>query len=107
VTEADWQSQIIDLARLFGWRVAHFRPAMTKHGWRTAVSADGVGFPDLLLVRDNRLVVAELKAETGRLAADQEAWLRAFALVDDVETHVWRPSELDKAAVILRRRVIR
>jgi hypothetical protein len=28
---------VIELAKLRGWRTAHFRPARTAHGWRTAV----------------------------------------------------------------------
>lgn len=43
--ERQWQAQVIELARILGWRVAHFRPALTKHGWRTPVQADGAGFP--------------------------------------------------------------
>jgi hypothetical protein len=50
VAERDFQSAVVPCARLFGWRVAHFRAAQTKHGWRTPVEADGKGFPDLLLL---------------------------------------------------------
>lgn len=35
VTEAQFQAAVVDLARLAGWRVAHFRPARTSHGWAT------------------------------------------------------------------------
>lgn len=44
-TEIQWQAQVIELAHILGWTVAHFRPALTKHGWRTPVQADGAGFP--------------------------------------------------------------
>jgi hypothetical protein len=47
MTEADYMRAIIDLDCLLGYRVAHFRPAKTDHGWRTAVSANGAGWPDL------------------------------------------------------------
>ena len=47
MSERELQDAVIQLARLLGWRVAHFRPAMTTRGWRTPVSADGAGFPDL------------------------------------------------------------
>lgn len=85
ITEDAFMSQLIGVARLCGWKVAHFRPARTKGGWRTPVAADGQGFPDLLLARE-RIVVAELKAEKGR------------------EAHVWRPSDFDDAITVLRRR---
>ena len=63
--EDDWQRQVVDLARLRGWRVAHFRPARTERGWRTPVEADGAGFPDLLLVRGAQLLAVELKTDAG------------------------------------------
>lgn len=101
--EKDWQKQVIDLARILKWRVAHFRPAMTKHGWVTPVAADGKGFPDLLLTRDDRLVVAELKSDTGKLAVDQTIWLAAFEAAG-AETYIWRPTDADTVLHTLRRR---
>lgn len=100
--EAEWQKSVIDLARILGWRIAHFRPAQTKHGWRTPVAADGKGFPDLILVRD-RVIAAELKSSTGKTSADQDAWLAAFE-VAGVESYVWRPGDTDHVLETLRRR---
>lgn len=100
--EAAFQAEVIDLAHLFGWKVAHFRPAMTKHGWRTPVAADGKGFPDLLLVRD-RVIAAELKSDRGRLSHDQEAWLGTFEAAG-VEVYEWHPCDLEQVAKVLRRR---
>ena len=102
MTEADWQKQVIELARLFKWRVAHFRPAQTKHGWVTPVAADGKGFPDLILVRD-RVIAAELKAPGKKLTPDQIAWRNAFADAS-CESYVWQPSDWDSIVEILRRR---
>lgn len=73
MTEADFQRTVIDAAQALGWMCAHFRPAQTAQGWRTAVSADGKGFPDLVLVRD-RVLFIELKADRGKQTADQRAW---------------------------------
>jgi hypothetical protein len=102
VTEAAFQDQVIQLAHVYGWRVAHFRPAQTAKGWRTAVAADGKGFPDLVLVRD-RLIVAELKARSGDTTPDQEAWLHATRQAG-VETYVWRPDDLPSIGAVLARR---
>ena len=102
VSEAEWQRDVIDLARTLGWRIAHFRPALTKHGWRTPVAADGAGFPDLILVRD-RVIAAELKSRTGKTSAEQDAWLAAFAAAG-AEAHVWRPDDTDQVLATLRRR---
>lgn len=94
-TERDWQAAVLDLARLRGWLVAHFRPARTAHGWRTPVAADGAGFPDLVLVhgRWRRLVVAELKSARGRVRSDQADWLAALGAVPGVEVFTWRPCD--------------
>lgn len=102
VTEAEFLAQVIDLARLLGWRVVHFRPAWTGRGWRTPVQGDGVGFPDTLLVRGSRILAAELKREAGsRTTPDQLAWLAALSDAG-VETFLWRPSQLDEIAEVLR-----
>ena len=97
--ERDVQETIIDLAHAFGWRVAHFRPAETKKGWRTPVSADGKGFPDLVLVRD-RVIFAELKREGESPRADQVEWLNDLARVG-AEVYVWTLADFDEIASIL------
>jgi hypothetical protein len=92
VSEADLQRAIVDLARLRGWTVAHFRRARLDNGRTiTPVAADGAGFPDLVLVRD-RVVFAELKSERGRLAPAQIMW-RDRLLAAGAEWHVWRPAD--------------
>lgn len=102
VSEADFTRQILDLAALNGWRAAHFRPAQTGRGWRTAMSGD-IGYPDVTLAKDGRLIVAELKAEGGRVRPEQVAWLRAIH-GDDWQTWVWRPRDLTRIAALLRER---
>jgi glycine/D-amino acid oxidase-like deaminating enzyme len=92
VSEASLQTSVIELAQISGWRVAHFRPARTEKGWRTPVSADGAGFPDLVLTRPPELLVLELKAERGKLAAAQREWLQQLEMCG-VEIYVWRPSQ--------------
>ena len=62
MTEAQFQSAIVELARLLGYRVAHFRAAKTAHGWRTPVAADGAGWPDLTLAKPGRLLFVECKS---------------------------------------------
>lgn len=102
LTEAAWQAQVLALAKLCGWRVAHFRPAMTQSGrWVTPVQADGKGFPDLVLVRGGVLLVVELKAERGRLSDEQAAWLTAFRGVPGVRVEVWRPADWDAVVAAL------
>lgn len=93
--EADFQEQVIALARLHGWRVAHLRKVRVqrKNGsvyWETPVAADGKGFPDLILVRGTRIIAAELKTDAGALKPEQTRWLDAFRGAG-VCAVVWRP----------------
>lgn len=87
MTERELQDWIVAAARLLGWRVAHYRPARTAHGWRTPVSYDGRGLPDLLLARD-RIVFAEIKVGRNRLSPEQTTWLEVLREAG-VEAHVW------------------
>jgi hypothetical protein len=65
---------VIGVARLFGWRVAHFRTAQSQKGhWLTPVGGDGKGFPDLCLVRE-RIVFIELKIHGRPLKQEQIVW---------------------------------
>lgn len=99
MSEAELQSAIIGLARLLGWRVAHFRTANTVQGWMTPVAADGKGFPDLCMVRGRRLLFVELKAEKGRLSAEQDEWVAVLQDSRCCGVYVFRPSDWLKGAV--------
>ncbi len=103
MTERELQDWIVGAARLLGWRVAHFRPAWTEKGWRTAGAYDAQGWPDLCLVRE-RVVFAEVKLERGRLAAEQDAWLDVLRNAGQ-EVHIWRPRDWTSGLVenVLRR----
>ena len=100
--EADFQKNVIELAKILGWTVAHFRPARTKNGgWVTPVAADGKGFPDLFLAHPERGILAvELKSDSGRVTKEQRFWLdtiaRAMAAmgVEQVTTDVWYPADM-------------
>ena len=100
--ETQFQLAVIAYAKLRGWRIAHFRPAWTGKGWRTPVQADGAGFPDLIMTRGDRLVIAELKSKQGKVSDEQQAWLDAFTLIRDAEVYVWRPEDRDEIEEVLR-----
>lgn len=110
LTEAAFQQQVTDLAEVRGWGWAHFRPARTANGWRTPVSGPlGAGWPDLVLVRGERLIFAELKAARGRLSTRQRAVLEALGRVaayrdppPRVEVFVWHPSDFPEIQELLR-----
>ena len=98
MSERQLQDAIIELAKLLGWRIAHFRPAMTREGWRTAVQGH-VGFPDLVLLRPPRLIFAELKSKRGRVDFEQATWLNGLNEVKGVEQYCWRPADWELGSV--------
>ena len=101
MTEDDFLKSVIDLAHVYGWKVAHFRPAKTERGWRTAVQADGAGFPDLVLVRDG-VIFAEVKSENGKLSEAQKEWLQTLEKAHQ-NWFVWQPCNWDEIVEILKR----
>lgn len=107
-TEAEFMSWVIDCAHVHGWLVAHFRPAKTERGWRTAVSADGAGFPDLVMVKQgepgtlNSILFVELKSDKGKLSKEQEKWKSLLEYVYGGTYFTWRPSDREKIEEILR-----
>ena len=95
MTERELQRAVVELARLMGWRVHHTRPALTQRGrWLTPIQGDA-GFPDLVLCRPPRLILAELKRVGGKLTAEQQAWLEALQACAGVECYLWTPNDWD------------
>ncbi len=83
MTGKELQKAVIDLAHFKGWRVAHFQSVLaTGHDgvprWRTPVTADGKGFPDLFLVNPEFAAAIEVKGDGDRLRPEQEEWLAAL-----------------------------
>ena len=91
IGEKPFMAQVVKLARLRAWRVYH-----THDSRRSAA-----GFPDLVLCRPPRLIFAELKSEKAKPTIEQVAWLDALSGTG-AEVSVWRPSDLDRIAWILR-----
>ena len=92
MTEREWQAEVVAIARSTGWTTYHTHDSRrSEPGW-----------PDLALVRE-RLVLAELKTDTGRISAHQERWLSLLSQAG-VETYVWRPSDREHVLRTLTRR---
>jgi hypothetical protein len=93
IGEREFTSLVVATAQGLGWRVCHFRPALHRSGrWCTPVQGD-VGFPDLTLVKNGRVLFVELKGKEGRLSPDQREWLSALGRVPGVTACVLRPSD--------------
>jgi hypothetical protein len=90
--ESDFQRQVLDVARIYGWRAYH--PMLSKWSER--------GFPDLTLVRPPRIVFAELKRETGKRTSFQDEWAELLTDCPGVEYFLWRPSDIERIAEVLR-----
>jgi hypothetical protein len=92
VTEADLQANVVALAGHRGW--------LSFHVFDSRRSA--AGFPDLVLVRGDRLLFAELKRERGYPTPDQRRWLAALGEVRTVAAQLWRPSDWPEIEEALR-----
>ena len=92
ITEKEFSQQIVDAARTFGWKV--------YRTWRSIHSP--AGYPDLTMVRRDRIVFAELKSEKGKPPTDaQEEWLQVLREVGTCEVYLWRPKDFDEIMEIL------
>jgi hypothetical protein len=91
MTEAQLQTQVIDMARFHGFDFAYH----THDSRRSAA-----GFPDLVLVsiRQGRVLFRELKREKGRVTPAQQQWLDALTATGQ-DACVWRPRDLFSGAV--------
>ena len=91
ITEMDFQQTITSLAKLRGWMVYH-----------TYDSRKGTpGFPDLVLVRGERILYREVKTQIGKLSGSQRAWLDGLEQ-GGANVAIWRPSDWDEIDAALR-----
>jgi hypothetical protein len=100
MSEAELLSQVTELAELYGWQWVHFRPARTKHGWRTPVQGPlGEGWPDLVLTKPGRILAAELKRAGG--AEPEQAAVLVALREAGAEIRVWTPADWDDIVATL------
>ena len=91
LTERQWQTIVLRAARQFGWRSYH-----TLNSWGSVK-----GFPDLVLVRGNRLIFAELKSNKGKVSPEQHDWLYDLSAAR-AEAYVWWPADYDTVLDLLK-----
>lgn len=100
ISEREWQNQVHRLASSLGWKYYHAPDNKPINGRIQKVVA---GFPDLVLVKDSRLIFAELKRELGQVSDSQKEWLAALEATG-VEVYVWRPSQMREVQQILSKK---
>lgn len=100
-TEAQFQRAVIELAVLNGWDWLHIDRSRTREGfWLTAAKGTlSKGWPDLLLIKGNRLIFVELKSEKGKVKPEQ--YLRLAQLGAIASCYIWRPSDWDAMLEVL------
>lgn len=86
MTERDLEYFVRDVAKTFGW---HYH-----HTWLSIHSS--AGYPDDTMIKDGRLIIAELKSEKGQPTPEQYFWLEELAEVPGIEVFLWRPSDRDE-----------
>lgn len=89
--EADFQAALTKVAKQLGWLAYHTRFSIDSEP----------GFPDLLMVRGERLIAAELKGPRGTVSPEQLVWLDKLGQVPGVEAYLWRPNDWDAALRVL------
>jgi hypothetical protein len=90
--ERDFRDELVKLFKLLGWR--HYFTQRSEHS--------PAGFPDLVLTRPPRVIVAELKAENGRMTPAQKDWRADFEASPGVEYYLWKPSDWDALTAVLQ-----
>lgn len=102
VKEREWQNLVIQLATARGWK--HYHPPDNKpvNGRVQKIVA---GFPDLVMIRQGRLIFAELKREKGVISPEQVEWITQIRACG-IECYVWRPSQVAEVINVLNNRKI-
>jgi hypothetical protein len=98
-SEADFQAQLVELARIMRWRTMHVRRTIGKgRRWTTGTSIDG--WPDLTLWRPGQFLMAELKTDTGPVSDEQLDVLHSLHAAG-VDARLWRPRDWDEVQATL------
>lgn len=92
MTESQFQAQIIQLAKLYGWKIYH------THDSRKSEA----GYPDLCMVKGTRLLFAEVKTDIGKMSPAQKEWFQALKAAK-VECYLWRPMYWDCVQEVITR----
>jgi HJR/Mrr/RecB family endonuclease len=89
ISEAAFQTRVMDYAKYRGWKVVHYRTAILNSGRRATALSGDKGAPDLILAKNGRVLLVELKRDSGRVKPEQQEWLAALG----ENGRLWRPRD--------------
>ena len=92
ITEKAFMSEVTRLAQMLGWLCYH---TLNSRG-------SASGFPDLVMVREKKVLAVELKVGTNKPTKDQWRWLKELDRAT-VEADVWRPENWPAVQKLLGR----
>lgn len=82
MTDKAFQARVVQVAKIHQWLVYH-----TYDSRRSTP-----GFPDLVLVKGDRVLFRELKTDQGRLTSAQKLWGERLTKAGQ-DYAVWRPAD--------------
>lgn len=99
--EQTFLRQVINLAKLNGWKTAHFGASVKVVGKdrHFVGDKDSAGFPDIVAVKSGRVLYAELKVGKNKPSPNQQAWMGALADAGE-EMYLWYPSDWDEIVAV-------
>ena len=92
LSEKDFMDSVVAVAKGRGWLVYH------THDSRRSEP----GFPDLVMLRGKRMIVAELKVGKNTLTLEQEEWMKAFEAAGVSECNEWYPANWGEIMEVLK-----
>lgn len=90
-TEAVFQTRLTALAETLQWDWMHVGRT-GKYGAVGCKGTLGTGWPDLVLLRGQRLIFAELKSQKAPPATPLQQMILAKLSLTGAECYIWRPS---------------
>ena len=100
LSELEWQMKVVQYAHDHHWYWLHIPRSRVGRVWLTR--ADGTlakGWFDLLLIRGNEVIGAELKTAKGKLRPDQITVHEHCHWA--LKVYVWRPEDWDEVQDVL------
>ena len=92
MSEAQFQKIVEGYAKVMGWLYYHTQDSRRSQP----------GFPDLVMLRGERQVVAELKRQKGAKPSEKHLnWFDGYKAVG-AEVYVWRPAHIPEIEEILK-----